>query len=210
MKSNMKAIKILSVILICAIILILYIYNNISNMYYAEQLMLSNVNENSFKAQIGPPFGRSYALLIAIPEQSSISSGGSGTVTISRDSNEKLEFNFNLNNYPDFDKNHISILNYSKDKGIMDLDSVFHGDKNVSISVNFKNKPPEGSRLRLEFLELGKNLKKLHQQSKQGMRTYFRGHTGKTKMLIAYFYILVGVLLLAGVVSLKMSMRHLH
>jgi RsiW-degrading membrane proteinase PrsW (M82 family) len=50
----------------------------------------------------------------------------------------------------------------------------------------------------------------LVQQIAKGMRTYFRGHAGKTKMLIAYFYILLGVFLLATGISLGMCTRHLH
>jgi hypothetical protein len=47
-------------------------------------------------------------------------------------------------------------------------------------------------------------------QIAKGMRTYFRDHTGKTKMLIAYFYILLGVFLLATGISLGMFTRHFH
>ena len=50
----------------------------------------------------------------------------------------------------------------------------------------------------------------LVQQIAKGMRTYFSGHRGQTKMLIAYFYILLGGLLLATGISLGMFTRHLH
>jgi RsiW-degrading membrane proteinase PrsW (M82 family) len=50
----------------------------------------------------------------------------------------------------------------------------------------------------------------LVQEIAKGMRTYFRVHTGKTKMLIAYIYILLGVCLLATGISLGMFTRHLH
>ena len=44
----------------------------------------------------------------------------------------------------------------------------------------------------------------------QGMTAYFQNHTGKTKMLIGYFYLLIGVFLLATVVSLTLVISHLH
>jgi len=50
----------------------------------------------------------------------------------------------------------------------------------------------------------------LVQEIAKGMRTYFRVHTGKTKMLIAYIYILLGVCLLATGISLGMFTRHFH
>jgi RsiW-degrading membrane proteinase PrsW (M82 family) len=50
----------------------------------------------------------------------------------------------------------------------------------------------------------------LVKQIAKGMRTYFRVHTGKTKMLIAYIYILLGVCLLGTGISLGMFTRHFH
>jgi len=55
-----------------------------------------------------------------------------------------------------------------------------------------------------------KDSRALVQEIAKGMRTYFRGHTGKTKMLIAYFDILLGVFLLAAGISLGMFTRHFH
>lgn len=50
----------------------------------------------------------------------------------------------------------------------------------------------------------------LLKQIANGMTAYFQSHTGKTKMLIAYFYLLIGSFLLATVVSLVRIMSHLH
>jgi len=50
----------------------------------------------------------------------------------------------------------------------------------------------------------------LVKQIAQGMKAYFQTHTGKTKMLIAYFYLLIGFFLLATVFSLTWFMSHLH
>jgi len=55
-----------------------------------------------------------------------------------------------------------------------------------------------------------KDSRALVQQIAKGMRTYFRGHTGKTKMLIAYFYTLLGMFLLVIGFSLGLFTRHLH
>ena len=50
----------------------------------------------------------------------------------------------------------------------------------------------------------------LVKQIAQGMTSYFQNHAGETKMLIAYFYLLIGVFLLATVISLARLMSHLH
>jgi hypothetical protein len=55
-----------------------------------------------------------------------------------------------------------------------------------------------------------KDSHELVKQIAKGLRIYFQSNTGKTKMLIAYFYILIGIFLMATVISLGMFTRHLH
>lgn len=55
-----------------------------------------------------------------------------------------------------------------------------------------------------------KDSAELVKQIAQGMRAYFQSHSGKTNMLIAYFYLLMGGFLLAIAISLTRIMARLH
>lgn len=55
-----------------------------------------------------------------------------------------------------------------------------------------------------------KDSAELVKQIAQGMRAYFQSHSGKTNMLIAYFYLLMGGFLLATAISLATMMARLH
>ena len=50
----------------------------------------------------------------------------------------------------------------------------------------------------------------LVKQIAHGMTAYFKNHTGKTNMLVAYFYLIIGALLLVTAFSLTSVMSHLR